>query len=53
MNDKDKCKVDENFWPLKPKWSVVSTIGLLVTILLIVAFIRKTFGWPSDKSERD
>ena len=51
MNDKDKCKVDENFWPLKPKWSVVSTIGLLITILLIVAFIKKVLGWPSDKSE--
>jgi len=51
MNDKDKCKVDENFWPLKPKWSVVSTIGLFITILLIVAFIKKVLGWPSDKSE--
>jgi hypothetical protein len=42
---------DRRFWPFKPRVSMISAIVLLVSLLLIVAILRETLGWPGEKSE--
>lgn len=42
---------DRRFWPFKPRVSIISTIILLVGLFLLVAMVRSTMGWPSEKSE--
>ncbi len=42
---------DRRFWPFQPRISVISVILVLVGLLLIVAILRATLGWPGEKSE--
>lgn len=42
---------DRRFWPFKPRVSIISVTVLLVGLLLLVAILRATLGWPSEKSE--
>jgi len=42
---------DHRFWPFKPRVSVLSAAILLVGLLLLVAVLRVTTGWPGEKSE--
>jgi hypothetical protein len=39
------------FWPFDARVSIVSAIALLVMLLLLVAALRVTMDWPSEKSE--
>lgn len=39
------------FWPFDARVSIVSAIALLVVLLLLVAVLRVTINWPSEKSE--
>jgi len=39
------------FWPFDARVSIVSAIALLVVLLFLVAVLRETINWPSEKSE--
>lgn len=43
--------VDQKFWPLQPRFSLVSVAILLVALLLAAAALRALWQWPSQQSE--
>ena len=46
MNDTDR-----RLWPFRPRASLISAAVLLVGLLLLVAVLRASAGWPSAQSE--
>jgi len=42
---------DRRFWPFKPRTSFVATIVLWGGLLLMLAILQATVGWPSEKIE--
>jgi len=43
--------LDRRFWPFRPWSAILSAIAMLAVLLLILAALRATIQWPSEKSE--
>lgn len=42
---------DNHFWPYQRRTSILSAIVILLSLLLIVAILKETIQWPTEKND--